>query len=234
MPDFKKLIARLKRHYDEPTMPLARGPFELVLWENACYLLPDERRAEVFTALRKQVGLTPGAILKATRDTLLALAALGGMRPETRVFRWQEIARITESQFEGDLSQVLKWPYAKAKKALQQFPNIGAPGAEKILMLCGMATGLPLEWNGNRVLTRVGYGRESSNYVKMYKSVQDDLQAELPKKPEDLTRAHLLLRRHGKELCRNNNPLCHSCPASALCAYPHKRLKVFLQENCQN
>lgn len=57
MPEFKKLIAKLKRHYGAPTVPPAKEPFELVMWENACYLLPDERRAAVFEGLRKQVGL---------------------------------------------------------------------------------------------------------------------------------------------------------------------------------
>src|SRR4029077_18942307 len=101
MPDFKKLIANLKKHYGAPTVPPAKGPFELVVWENACYLLPDERRAKVFEGLRQQVGLTPAAILRADQSTLLGLAKRGGMRPETRVFRWLEIARITEEQFGG-------------------------------------------------------------------------------------------------------------------------------------
>jgi len=39
--------------------------------------------------------LNAKAILKADVDVLLALATMGGMRPKVRVFRWQEIARIT-------------------------------------------------------------------------------------------------------------------------------------------
>ena len=222
MPDFKKLIARLKRHYGEPKLPPAKGPFELVMWENACYLLPDERRAAVFEGLRSQVGLKASSILKADRDTLLALAKLGGMRPEVRVFRWLEIARITMSQFSGDLDRILDEPYEKAKKALKQFPNIGDPGAEKILMFCGAGPGLPLEWNGLRVLTRVGYGRSQKNYSAMYRSVQEAVAAELPRNTAQLARAHLLLREHGKKLCRNNRPLCHECPVEDLCAYPAK------------
>jgi len=35
------------------------------------------------------------------------------------------------------LSAVPALPPARAKKALQLFPGIGGPGAEKILMLCG-------------------------------------------------------------------------------------------------
>jgi endonuclease-3 len=222
MPDFKKLIARLKRHYGEPKLPPAHGPVELVLWENACYLLSDQRRAAVFEGLRTQVGLDPGAIWNADRDTLLALARMGGMRPQVRVFRWLEIARIAISQFDGDLDRILGEPYEKAKKALKQFPNIGDPGAEKILLFCGVYPGLPLEWNGLRVLTRVGYGRAQKNYGATYRSVQEALRAELPREAAYLARAHLLLREHGKKLCRNNAPLCHECPAAEVCSYPLK------------
>jgi endonuclease-3 len=242
MAEFKKLIAGLKRHYGKPTAPPARGPFELVMWENACYLLPDDRRAAVFEGLRKQVGLNPKAILNADPDTLLELATMGGMRPKVRVFRWQEIARITLSQFGGDLYQILKLPYAQAKKALKQFPNIGEPGAEKILMFCGASPGfspqqaktgldggpgLPLEWNGLRVLTRVGYGRAQKNYGAMYRSVQEALKGELPHKSAAIAQAHMLLRQHGKETCRDKSPQCYACPVKELCEYPMKQLKIF-------
>ena len=222
MPDFKKLIARLKRHYGEPKLPPARGPFELVLWENACYLLPDERRAEVFEGLRAEVGLNADAILEAKDETLLRWAKRGGMRPETRVFRWREIARLTRRQFDGDLDRILEQPYDQAKRALKQFPSIGDPGAEKILLFCGIARGLPLESNGLRVLTRVGYGREQKSYGASYRSVQDVLQNQLPRNGADLASSHLLLREHGKTLCKTNAPACRNCPASDLCAFPAK------------
>ena len=223
MLDFKKLIARLKRYYGEPKPPPARGPFELVMWENACYLLPDDLRAEVFEGLRTQVGLEAESILKANGETLLALAKRGGMRPETRVLRWQEIARITARQYGGDLDQILEEPYENAKRALKQFPTIGDPGAEKILMFCGVSHGLPLESNGLRVLTRLGYGRVQKNYGATYRSVQEALQNELPRDPVALGRAHLLLREHGKALCKTNGPLCRVCPLADLCAFPKKR-----------
>jgi endonuclease-3 len=221
-PDFKKVAARLKRRYGEPNLPPANGPFELVLWENACYLLPDARRAAVFEGLRRRVGLSADAIRKADRSILLELAGMGGMRPETRVFRWLEIARITLTQFDGDLDRILQEPYAKAKKALHQFPNIGEPGAEKILLFCGMAEGLPLESNGCRVLTRIGFGREQEHYGATYRSIQDALDGQLPRDAASLTRAHLLLRQHGKETCKTTGPNCGACCAIDLCAYALK------------
>ena len=220
MPDLQSLIARLQKHYGAPELPPARGAFELVLWENACYLLPDQRRAAVFEGLRAQVGLTPDAILGASHELLLPLAAMGGMRPETRVLRWQEIAHITATRFQGNLEQILEWPYAKAKKALKLFPSIGDPGAEKILLFCGIVAGLPLESNGLRVLTRIGYGRAHlKNYGAVYRSVQDDLAPKLPKAAHWLIPAHLLLRAHGKTICRDSQPECHQCPVEDSCAF---------------
>lgn len=230
MPEFKKLIAVLKKFYGAPKLPPASGPFELVMWENACYLLPDERRGQVFEGLRKEVGLKPQAILNASPDKLLRLATMGGMRPRVRAFRWQEIARIALNQFDGNLDRILQLPYPLAKKALKQFPNIGDPGAEKILMFCGASPGVPLEWNGLRVLTRVGYGRTQKNYGAMYRSVQEALKGQLPSKAESIAQAHLLLRQHGKEICRDKSPRCYECPIKEMCAYPLKQLKMFSQE----
>ena len=216
---FDQLISALKRHYGEPALPPATGLFELILWENACYLLPDERRFEVFSTLRDKVGLNPTAIDAAPDGVLLPIALRGGMRPAMRVFRWREIARITLNQFAGDLTPILTLPYADAKVALKQFPTIGDPGAEKILLLCGVASGLPLESNGLRVLTRFGWGRAQRNYSAAYRSVQDALKTELPVHVERLKSAHLLLRVHGKTLCKEKAPLCHQCPVSAECHY---------------
>jgi endonuclease-3 len=148
------------------------------------------------------------------------------MRPETRVFRWLEISRITVDQFDGNLDKILQCPYAVAKKALKRYPNIGDPGAEKILLFCGASPGLPLEWNGLRVLTRVGYGRPQKSYGAVYRSVQEALAPELPHEADYLARAHLLLREHGKKLCRSNAPSCRACPVRDRCAFGRSALQA--------
>ena len=219
MPDLKQLITILRKEYGAPPLPPAQGPFEFVLWENAVYLMPDERRREVFEELRLQIGLTPKAIVEADSNVLLELAKRGGMRPETRVFRWREIARITSLQFGDELDQILKWPWDKAKRALKQFPTIGDPGAEKILLFCGVsAESLPLESNGLRVLTRFGYGREQKSYAASYASTQEAIAAELPRGAKSQLVAHQLLHLHGQTYCKRTNPLCGACPARNECA----------------
>lgn len=228
MHKFTTVIQRLRNRYGEPEAPPANGPFELVLWENAAYLLPDARRREVFNALREQVGLNATAIDAAPDAVLLPIAIRGGMRPQMRVFRWRQIAQITLDQFGGKLDSILEWPYAEARKALKLFPTIGDPGADKILLLCGVARGLPLDSNGLRVLTRVGWGRAQRNYGATYRSVLDDLKPELPVHVERLKEAHLLLRLHGKTLCKEKLPLCHQCPIAKQCRYSQSLAQSFL------
>jgi endonuclease III len=219
MHKFTRVLQQLRKYYGEPAGPPAHGPFELVVWENACYLLSDERRREVFAALRDAVGLTATAMDAAPDRILLPIAIRGGMRPEMRMFRWRQIAQITLSQFAGNLDSILSQPYAEARKALKQFPNIGDPGAEKILLLCGVANGLPLESNGLRVLTRLGWGHLQKSYGATYRSVQEGLKPELPFQAERLKQAHLLLRTHGKTLCKENGPVCQLCPVRAECRF---------------
>ena len=216
---FTQVIERLRKHYGEPAVPPAKGPFELILWENAAYLLPDERRLEVFNTLRAQVGLNAEALENAPDGVLLPIAIRGGMRPAMRVFRWRQIAQITLSQFGGNLDSILQCQYEEARKSLKQFPNISDHGAERILLLCGTANGLPLESNGLRVLGRLGWGQIQKNYAATYRSVQDDLKSELPVHVERLKEAHLLLRIHGKTLCKEKMPHCHQCPVAVECAF---------------
>jgi endonuclease III len=226
---FSKMMSRLKQQYGQPEAPPAEGPFALVMWENACYLLPDERRREVFEALQQQVGMNAAAIDRAPDSTLLPLAQRGGMRPEVRVFRWREIARITLQQFDGDLDTILEKPYPEAKRALKQFPNIGDPGAEKILLFCGMmGSGLPLESNGLRVLVRVGWARPQKNYASMYRDVQQNIAAVLPRKAPALQEAFLLLREHGQATCKDKLPRCGQCPLANGCDYAAQTAARFL------
>jgi endonuclease-3 len=108
---------------------------------------------------------------------------------------------------------------AQAKKALQKFPSIGAPGAEKILLFTRTYAVLALESNGLRVLLRLGFAEERKNYAASYAAVQEALKDQIGTDCDFLIAAHQLLRRHGKSLCRTNNPACEICPVNSRCAY---------------
>jgi endonuclease III len=220
---FRAIIRRLRAAYGPPKRPPTSDPLELVFWENAAYLLSDEHRQKVFDLLRERVGLRPRDILAAKPATLLEIAKLGGMRPEVRVERWLNIAHIVLTQFQGDLSSVLRLPLKQAKKGLQQFPCIGEPGAEKILLFSKSHAVLGLDSNGLRVLVRVGCGHEQKSYSATYRSVQEAIASQIWDKCAPLIEAHQLLRQHGMERCKSSAPICRGCPLTDACRYYQTR-----------
>jgi len=218
-PDLQKLISLLTAHYGNPGPPITTDPFELILLENVAYLVSDERREAAFKTLRKHAGTKPHKILSAAPENILKATALGGMHPEQRVNRLREIALIAMNEFAGDLSQATKLPLPKAKQALRKFPSIGEPSAEKILLLSRSYPVLGLDSNGLRVLVRFGFGEEKKNYTGTYRAVQEAIKGQLKENFDWLISAHMLLRQHGKELCKTNAPLCEQCPVRRTCAY---------------
>jgi endonuclease-3 len=226
-PLLPKLIEELQKYYGAPEAPISTDPFELILYENVAYLVSDEQREKAFAMLRHHVGTKPHEILAAAHDDLLQATKLGGMLPDMRARRLREIASIAMDEFDGDLGRALKQPLPKAKKALRKFPSIGEPSAEKILLFTGSYPVLGLDSNALRVLLRLGFGEEKKNYTAAYRSVQDAIKAELTEDFDWLIGAHVLLRRHGKELCKTNAPICEKCPVAKSCAYFKREQKSY-------
>jgi endonuclease III len=215
----QKIVSQLAAHYGKPKPPVTTDPFELVLLENVAYLVSDERREKAFMTLRRCVGTKPHELLAASSENILKATKLGGMHPEQRVNRLKEIALIAMNEFGGDLKQALKLPLPKAKQALRKFPSVGEPSAEKILLITRSYPVLGLDSNGLRVLLRLGFDEEKKNYSTTYRSVQEAIKDQLKDDYDWLIDTHILLRRHGKELCKTNRPLCEKCPVRKSCAY---------------
>src|ERR1700682_976557 len=218
-PNLPKIISQLATHYGDPKPPITNDPFELILLENVAYLVSDEQRKKAFATLRKHVGTKPHEILAAAHESILQATKLGGMRPDQRVNRLREIALIAMNEFDGDVKRALKLPLAKARQALRKFPGIGEPSAEKILLFTRAYPVLGLDSNGVRVLVRLGFGEEKKNYTATYRSVQEAIRGQLKQDYDWLIGAHILLRRHGKELCKTSAPLCEKCPIRKNCVY---------------
>src|SRR6266850_6641132 len=155
----------LEKLYGRPARARPRSALEWILWENAAYLLPDEKRARAFSELQKRTGLTAEGIAGLPPHELLEWARLGGMHPERRVSKLLEIAALVRERFGGDLEAALDGPLPKARAALKRFPGIGDPGAEKILLFTGRHPFFALESNGLRVLLRLGHARPGKSYA---------------------------------------------------------------------
>jgi endonuclease III len=213
----RQAIKKLEATYGLPEPPPA-DPWLNILAENVVYLADDDRRAKALSTLKKRVGLKPEQIASASDEALMEATRFGIMA-ESRAEKLRTCARIALEEFDGDMKQVFDWPEAKALRALQKFPGIGRPGAERLLLFARHRAGLPLESNGLRVLVRLGFGAEVKDYAATYRLVQDAIAPELPPDFDWLIAAHQLLRTHGQETCKNAKPKCDECPLVKRCVF---------------
>jgi endonuclease III len=213
----REAVDVLRRHYGSPAQLPTANPFELILLENVAYLSSPARRIEAFELLRRTVGTDPIAILAADPQALENVTAQGILK-STFAGKLRQCALIAVDNFGGDLASVVMEPLDSAKRALQTFPGIGEPGAEKILLFTGQQALLAPDSNGLRVLVRLGLVQEKKTYARTY-TASREVAKNLPADPGAMQAAHLLLQQHGQTLCKRSAPHCEACPLAPSCAY---------------
>jgi endonuclease-3 len=229
-PGLADILDRLEAHYGEQAAVGPSNPYEMILFVNCGYPATDASCMRGYEPLKAELGTKPDQILKAPSAKLAKLTRDGGMFPELRAERLKLIARIAKENFGGDLKWALeklmkdeKTPaekrLRKVKSALKEFPVIGEPGADKILLFSGMApiAAVPSACPG--VPQRIFFGHEDKNYGKGYRAAQEAIAAEVPERFEARQRAYLLLKKHGHEICKRTKPKCEICPISRMCVY---------------
>ena len=220
LPRLQRIVALLRDAYRPVEPPPSDSAFALILWEKVAYLATDEKRAAAFAALKQRVGLTPRAILDASRGELEAICALGGaVGISERAKNMHDAAALVFEAFNGDLEPVVAGPARDAKRALQRFRGIGEPGAERVMLLRRAHHVLALDSNGLRTIVRLGFGYHDKNYTRMYRSAADAARPELVDDFDWLIDAHVYLRHHGQEACKTSAPRCESCAVHADCSY---------------
>ena len=214
-----RILDGLERHYGRLKPATPAGAYEMLIYANCGYPANDATCGKGYQALNKKVGIQPDEILAAPDKELTEILRLGGIVPEVRAQRLKEIAARVKNKYAGDLDSALRKPEPEARKVLKQFPTIGDPGAEKILLFTGLAPVAAVPSNCVHVPLRLGLGTAYKTYAKDYRSAQEALEAELPEERGPRLRAYLLLQRHGHELCKRSRPKCEVCPMTGECRY---------------
>lgn len=212
------LISALRTQYGAPKAPKVKDPFVMAVRESVAYLVTDEKRDEVLARVKRQVGLSPQALLDVPAAALADLIDEGGgMKPLHRATKVQTAAELALAMGLKELKRAVKEDPVVARRLLKRFPGFGPPGVEKVLLYNGRLKGLAPDSNALRVLLRTGFGTESDDYSKSYRSAASAVEDQLPDDPDWLLAAHQLLRTHGQTLCKNKAPRCAKCPVAERC-----------------
>jgi len=201
----------------EPSWPTE--PYDFLVWWYCGYPASDAACAKGWERLKSEIGIEPDKLLKATPAKLASALKPGGMVPELRALRLKELAMRVKDEFGGDLRSALTGPLPAARKTLKRFHSIADPGADRILLFAGIAPIAAVPSNCVHVPVRIVRGDEGKNYGTDYREMQKRIVAEVPETFDARTRAYLLLKRHGQEICKRTKPKCRECPIRSNCAY---------------
>ena len=213
------LLDRLEEFHgpQEPCWPV--DPYSFLVWWHCGYPASDATCTRGWKALTSEVGVEPRQLLRATQAKLAHALKAGGMVPELRALRLHQIVERVANEFGGDLRAALAGPIADVRKALKKFPGIADPGADRILLFGHIAPIAALPSNCPHVLVRIQLGLERENYGVTYREAQSLIEEEIPEQFHARTRAYLLLKEHGQQICKRVKPKCDTCPVSGNCAY---------------
>jgi endonuclease III related protein len=225
-----EILEALEQTYGPQQAAGPTDPYEMIVYLNCGYPATDASCSKAFDALKQEVGLSPKEILAAPKARLSKLLRLGGIVPELRAARLKEIARKVKVEYGGDLKAALKkWTQEEkkqpgkgirgAKKVLQEFPVVGEPSAEKILLFSKLAPVVAVPSAFVEVPARLWFGKAGKNYAADYRAARDILSAGLAETFAARQRAYLLLKKHGQQTCKRSNPKCELCPLTGQCAY---------------
>lgn len=228
------VLRELEKRYGAQKLTGPSDPYEMILFLNCAYPATDAKCTTGFEIVKHEVGTSPGDILAAPKSRLARLLKSTGMFPEQRADRLKEIARKVKKEARGNLKAALKsllrggrkpatQSLREAKKLLQEFPVIGEPSADKILLFSGLSPVAAVPSASVDVPTRIWFGEEGKNYAVDYRQARELLNGALPEQFEPRQRAYLLLKKHGQEICKRSAPKCEICPLSSQCVYLEAR-----------
>jgi endonuclease III len=214
-----KILDRLESFYgpQQPTSPT--DPYRFIVWWHCGYPPGEAACAKGWASLNEKIGVEPAQLLAASTRKLTGALKPGGLIPELRAARLKQVASRVEKEFAGDLRAALLGPLAQARKTLRTFPGIAGPGADRILLFGQIAPVAAVPSNCPYVLTRILQGPQTGPYADSYRDAQRALETALPEDFAARTRAYLLLKRHGQDLCKRTKPKCGQCPVNSSCKY---------------
>ena len=144
-----QILEVLENTYGPQKLVGPKDPYEMIVFLNSGYPTSDAKCAKGFEALKREVGVPPKKVLAVSKPKLAKVMQPNVILPSLCAELLKEIARKVRDEFKGERTAALKQRLREAKeperglkaakKVLQEFPVIGEPSAEKILLFSGLA-----------------------------------------------------------------------------------------------
>lgn len=105
----------------------------------------------------------------------------------------------------------------EAEAYLKHFKGVGPKTAKFVLMYAGGTGVFPMDTHILRICERLGFLAEGTTGQKAHDAIE-------PLIPEgERYAAHIVMVKHGREICHARNPQCDACPLLEICSFGQRR-----------
>ncbi len=202
----------LEAHYGPPARRRRLDPLSTLISTVLSQNTSDVNSHRAFERLRARfpsweavLSAPAGAVIEAIRPG--GLGALKAVRIQT------VLRRIVTERSVLSLDFLRRWPAARAKAWLRNLDGVGPKTAAIVLAFALGKPAFAVDTHVYRVGRRMGLipGRLSVEEAHRW--------MEALVKPERCRPFHLLLVRHGREICKAARPRCPLCPVRQMCDF---------------
>lgn len=206
------IVARLEALYGVPEWKPRQNPLEELMH---CILSQHTSDANSFRAYRLMRERYPTweAVAHAPVEELAATIRSGGLANQKAPRIQAVLHAIQQARGEYSLDWLREMPTPEARQFLLSLPGIGPKCAAIVLCFALGRPVIPVDTHVFRVSWRLGLIPKSLGEAKAHDALERLV-------PEPLVyRFHVALIRHGRAICKAQNPRCSQCPLREGCAY---------------
>lgn len=170
----------------------------------------NQRRA--FAALRQRFP-TWDAVMAAPVEEIMEAIYPAGLAGQKGPRIQNALRSIRQERGELALDFLEEWPVGEAKAWLQQLEGVGPKTAAIVLLFTFNRPAFPVDTHIHRIARRIGLAPPNTSAARAHELLEEIVD------PERYYPFHIMLIRHGREICLARDPRCHICPIQEYCDY---------------
>lgn len=210
-PAIADVLSRLYDHYGRPSYD---GPDDLLGTLVRTILSQNTTRTNTdraFARLLDRFGGDWDRIRRAPTDAVVDAIEIGGLARQKAPRIQNILEHLREERGDYDLEFLRDWEVDRAREYLLAFKGVGPKTASFTLMYAADMPLFPMDTHILRICERL-------SWIEASTSSSDAHEKMLPAIPEgEHYPAHIVMVRHGREICHARSPDCETCPLLEIC-----------------
>ena len=212
--DASDVLSALEGLYGRVERRVHLGPVDELVATVLSQHTSDVNTARAFASL-KAAFPTWDAVVDAPTSEVEDSIRSGGLAAQKAPRIQAILCDIERTYGDFSLDELCDRSVGEARAALTAMHGVGPKTASCVLLFSMGIPALPVDTHVHRVSRRLGIIPDRLSA----EAAHEALEAQLPKDADDLYSFHMLMIRHGREVCVARQPRCARCGLLSLCEY---------------